>query len=147
MTGTDELATLALARALPEIGQGCSRIAYRFGDTVYKVETSRGANLSEFYNASMARGRVVYPFVIPEMALHYVNDSVVLSMPYIDGIPTGDCVSAFLGLACECDGNCMPPEIAAKAKAINGDSLSWGNTIRVGEEYVIIDFDADEVAS
>lgn len=139
-------AARAIAGDLDYIGEGCARIAYVHDGIVYKVETAIGANYDEYTNAMAVRATVPFPFVVPDMSLHYVGTSCVLAMPFIDGNATGECLGDFLGIGCDCDNPCMPADIASKASAINGDSLSWGNTIYRDGLYYMIDFDAIDVA-
>lgn len=145
--GTREHAALALEGSIPLIGEGCTREAYLFDNVVYKVELAIGANHDEFTNAARVRSTVPFPFVVPDMELYYIGSSCVLAMPFIDGQATGECIGEWLGTGCDCDGACMSPEIADMAKAINGDSLSWGNTILKDGLYYLIDFDAVEFSS
>lgn len=140
-------AARAIAGDLDYIGEGCMRTVYRCGDIVYKVENAIGANADEYRNAAAIRATVPYPFVIPDMSLHYVGSACVLAMPFIDGEPTGECIGDFIGTGCDCDSPCMSPEIAYAANAINGDALSWGNTIVKDGTYYIIDVDSTEFAA
>jgi len=141
-------AARAIAGDFDFIGEGCTRHAYVHNGIVYKVEDVPGANYSEYENASRVRATVPFPFVVPDMELHYVGNSCVLAMPFVEGNPTGECIGEYLGTGCDCDDPCMPHDIAYQANAINGDALSGGNTIKGndGMDY-IIDFDAVEFAS
>lgn len=145
--GTAHHAARALDGDLDFIGEGCTRHAYVYEGIVYKVEDVPGANASEYENAARVRATVPFPFVVPDMELHYVGNSCVLAMPFIDGTPTGECIGAYLGTGCDCDDTCMSADIAHTANSINGDALSWGNTIVKDGLYYIIDFDAVEFAS
>lgn len=144
--GTLAHAHAALTGDLPYLGEGCTRVTYVWEGIVYKVETAIGANHDEYTNAMAARATVPYPFVVPDMTLHYVGTSCVLAMPFIDGTATGECIGSWIGTGCDCDGACMPADIADTARRINGDALSWGNTIYRDGLYYMIDFDAIDVA-
>lgn len=145
--GTAHDAARAIAGDLTYLGEGCMRRTYVNDGIVYKVEMAPGANYSEYENAAAIRATVPDPFVIPEMSLHYVGNTCVLAMPFIDGDLTGECIGDYLGLGCDCPTPCMTPDIAHVANSINGDALSWGNTIVKDGVYYIIDLDSTEFAS
>lgn len=144
MTGTKTDARKVLSGEGMFIGEGSFRECYLINDVVYKLNiTSQDANFIEFHNGEAARGNVPAPFIVPAMSLFDIDGESVLAMEYINGESTGECTSVWLDLPCECDGKCMPENIRVMALSISDDCLSWGNTIRVGSDYYLIDLDAD----
>lgn len=137
MIGTVSDADLALNGQLEFIGEGSTRDVYLSNGIVYKVGCEdEQTNVSEYRNAEWLRPRVSSPFVVPPVYLHRNG---VLAMPYINGILSGECSSNLFDLPCEDLGECMPEDIRDIGYLIGPDIVTWGNTIRVGALYYLID--------
>jgi hypothetical protein len=119
------------------VGEGCSRIVYRIGDVVYKVNTTEfNSNLDEYLSGERLRDNVPAPFIVPPMSLY----GDVLAMPYYDGTHMGECYC----LPHEaCSDDCMPESLAVVARSIGCDVSTWGNTMTVGEDIYLIDLGSE----
>lgn len=131
----------AMAREGEYVGEGCSREVFRIGDVVYKVETARGANVSEYHNANELRGYTPENIIVPDMTLYPVAGAFVLAMPYIDGKSVGECM-AELGLDCD-HTDCLSDNMHSILENLNFDATSYGNVIYSEGVYYMIDLGAD----
>lgn len=122
------------------IGEGATRKVYKINNVVYKVNYDifdyggfeNNHNIVE-YNA--ARRYADIPGVrIPKMELY----GDVLAMEYIPGELTGECSSAWMGLACECPCDHAPQGLLDTLNDEGYDS-TWGNIIRNAEGIWLID--------
>lgn len=135
MIGNEQHAAQALAGTLEYLAEGSTRDCYIADGIVYKVDCGDElTNVDEYHNATSID--VPAPFVIPPVYLH---SNGVLAMPYIQGVLSGECSSNLLDLPCEDDGECMPETVRDIAYTIGQDIATWGNTVRVGELYYLID--------
>lgn len=136
MIGNEQHAAQALAGTLEFLAEGSTRDCYIADGIVYKVDcTDEQTNIDEYRNATSLVAPD--PFVIPPVHL-FANG--VLSMPYIQGVLSGECSSNLFDLPCEDEGACMPETVRDIAYTIGQDIATWGNTIYVGDGlYYLID--------
>lgn len=135
MIGNEAHAAQALAGTLEYLAEGSTRDCYIASGIVYKVDCNdEQTNIDEYRNATSLVAP--YPFVVPPVYLHANG---VLAMPYIAGTLSGECSSNMVDLPCEDLGECMPENVRDIAYTIGQDIATWGNTVRVGSEYYLID--------
>lgn len=125
------------------IGEGCSRSAYLINGVVYKISNncaSGGENSEEYLRANIMRPNLPQGFAIPDMTLFTVEDEEILACEYIDGILTGECSDAWLGLPCSCGGTCLSDQTMALIdNVIDFYDWSYGNVIDCEGVLYLID--------
>lgn len=137
--------SLACVLSLPLIGSGNFRRVYRDGPTVYKVEYGEGfdldCNRNEVDNLDRLRA-ISLPanIALPDAYLYETDGVNIVSMEYIDGTPMGDC---FCLPREGHDPNACLPEDIVRFLVDLGIDCAYGNVIRSGRRYYIVDADAD----
>lgn len=145
MIGSEKEALDVLARRKGVyLGEGSTRKAYRLNDTVYKVCLSPSmdkVNRREIANRQEALAKNIREdVIIPEITSYVVEGRVVNATPYVNGIPTGECVGNLMDIGCDCgDMLCLSPEMVQYLDGIYIDSVSYGNTIVKDGLYYLID--------
>lgn len=130
--------------ALPVIGQGNFRRVHSDGKNVYKVEYGEGidlcSNRAEYDNFNILRNtRLPANVSLPAFCRYGIEDGInYVDMPYIDGVPMGECFC----LPGEPHLGCLPPGMERDLNAI-GIDCAYGNIILRDSTYYLIDLDAD----
>ena len=139
------LADATIAATCPrdlKIGEGWTREVFRIGDVVYKVDMEQGEpnNWDEFTNIDRLRGLMPADILLPEVSMWEVNGESIIAMEYIDGIPTGECSSAFFGTEpCACNpGECLTDEFLYPLRKLNITDIGYGNLILTAEGKVYL---------
>jgi hypothetical protein len=129
------------------VGEGEFRVVRRIGEVVYKVGRTREEqaqhsedmhlwakeyepNRFELEIADSARPRLPAALAIPEIT-HYVADGrTVNAMPFVEGMPMGECICVDLT---DPDGDHaeshLPPDVLAAFHAAGVGDLQLGNVI------------------
>lgn len=141
MIGNLNDAAAALADTLPVLSDnGCARMTYLVGNTVYKVNRMNGANEAEWDNYRILSDRLVPGVSFPKMSAYSFPGEIVIAAEYVSGIETGECIDRIIGITCTCDGVCLSAEEEDIVKNFIEDT-AWGNIIRTDEGLCIIDLE------
>jgi hypothetical protein len=137
--------SLSTIETLPVIGQGNFRVVMRQGPTVYKVEYDEGidlcSNQTEVDNLDRLRAISMHPRIkLPDAYLYVTEGVPVVAMEYIDGTLMGDCFC--LPREGHDPDACLPDDIVKYLVSLGIDT-SYGNVIKSGKDYYLIDLDAD----
>lgn len=128
--------------ALPLIGEGSFRRVYCDGTTVYKIEYDEGitlgANMTEWHNARLITG-LPNNVRVPQTDLYFTDGVPVITMPFIDGQPMGDC-TCWGEREPDHDTTCLSDEFQSFMPDFD---FSYGNVILSGDTYWLVDLDCD----
>lgn len=137
MTGTEENARLALARALPVLSyQGSTRIVYLCDNVVYKVETNLeddGINAYEY-----DRMTTIVPnegVFFPDVSLYTFDGTDVIAMEYIEGQAMAECY-CIEGVE-ECTETCMPDYVWQLVNGTLDDTGGYNTIVNERGIYII----------
>lgn len=137
MVGNAADAALALThpREFLLSDDGCSRVTYLINGVVYKVNRGRFLdNEEEFHNANDIRDiMATFDVFVPEVSMF----GPVLAMEYINGEPTGECLSVFPD--CDCPDVCIPDALLANLTFFGWRDPAYGNAMWFNEKLWLID--------
>lgn len=144
MVGNIEDAALALTRPRPYFfDEGSERACYLINGVIYKVNRHGGYGNTEELDSYDYLIRQVFPLniTIAQLTPYYIGSDTVVAAEYVQGQNVGECYDVMLGLPCADPSTCLDDWTASAIRSLGINDLCYGNVIRRGEQYVIVDME------